>query len=378
MKVALHRHQLMIRSKVAASQAACMYYIKKKIFRKTLKKLPSSRRGCPTRPRERKSVKSVYNQLGRKGFRRAYRMHIETFYSLYKKIKVPLWDICKYNPHCKNRKFPHVHNGPIHPTVRLACSLRLKAGGEPIDIACTYNISRTEVHNSFEQIIDAVNSVAEFKIEYPRDHEEQRKIAQGFKEISQADIDCCAGCIDGMLIWMLKPTQTVCNNSKVDSGKFFCGRKQKFGLNFQAIFDHKKRFRNISILFPGSSSDFMAFEGCNLRYKLEEDGFLAPGLCIFGDNAYVNRFYMCTPYPNVGANSRKDDYNFYHSQVRINIECAFGMLVQRWGILRKALSSKFTIKKLLYWWSVCADYTIFLLILQQNLKYRQYQHQTII
>jgi len=202
------------------------------------------------------------------------------------------------------------------------------------------------VLNSFEEIIDAVNSVVEFKIEFPCDHDEQRKIAQGFKEKSQADIDCCAGCIDGMLVWMLKPNQTVCNASKVDSGKFFCGRKHKFGVNFQAVCDHKKRFINVSILFPASCSDFMAFEGSNIRHKLEEDGFLAPGLCLFGDNAYVNRFYMCTPYPNVGANSNKDVYNFYHSQVRINIECAFGILVQRWGILRKALSSNYTVKKL--------------------------------
>ena len=27
-----------------------------------------------------------------------------------------------------------------------------------------------------------------------------------------------------------------------------------------------------------------------------EDGILAPGLCIFGDNAYLNTPYMATPY----------------------------------------------------------------------------------
>ena len=43
----------------------------------------------------------------------------------------------------------------------------------------------------------------------------------------------------------------------------------------------------------------MAFEASPLRAMLEKDGFLAPGLCLFGDNAYVNRYYMVTPYPNV-------------------------------------------------------------------------------
>ena len=91
--------------------------------------------------------------------------------------------------------------------------------------------------------------------------------------------------------------------------------------------------KHISINYPGSTSDFLAFESSSIRPLLEQSDFLAPSLCIFGDNAYVNRSYMATPYPNVGSGS-KDSYNFYHSQLRINIECAFGILVQRWGIIQ--------------------------------------------
>ena len=59
-------------------------------------------------------------------------------------------------------------------------------------------------------------------------------------------------------------------------------------------------------------------------------------LAFFCDNAYVNTSFMATPFK--GSNSGvKDAYNFYHSQLRINIECAFGMLVHRWGVLRKPL-----------------------------------------
>ena len=31
----------------------------------------------------------------------------------------------------------------------------------------------------------------------------------------------------------------------------------------------------------------------------------------------------------------KDAFNFFHSQVRINIDCAFGMFVHHWGMLQK-------------------------------------------
>ena len=93
-------------------------------------------------------------------------------------------------------------------------------------------------------------------------------------------------------------------------------------------------------VFGGSSSDCLAFEDSDLHKWLEE-GLLADGRVIFGNNAYLNTKYMATPYPNIAGRDQeksKDNYNFYHSQVRIRIECAFGMMVQRWGIvLRMAM-----------------------------------------
>jgi hypothetical protein len=41
----------------------------------------------------------------------------------------------------------------------------------------------------------------------------------------------------------------------------------------------------------------------------------------------------------------RDAYNFYNSHLRINIECAFGHLVARWGILRLAIPVNITIAK---------------------------------
>ncbi len=65
---------------------------------------------------------------------------------------------------------------------------------------------------------------------------------------------------------------------------------------------------------------------------------------MFGDNAYINLSFMAAPFPNVSSGS-KDDYSFYHSQLCICVECAFGMLVLRWGILRFATPLGITIQK---------------------------------
>jgi DDE superfamily endonuclease len=53
---------------------------------------------------------------------------------------------------------------------------------------------------------------------------------------------------------------------------------------------------------------------------------------------------MATPFPGVSGGT-KDAYNFYHSQLRINIECAFGRLVHRWSILRSNIPQNTTIAK---------------------------------
>jgi hypothetical protein len=62
----------------------------------------------------------------------------------------------------------------------------------------------------------------------------------------------------------------------------------------------------------------------SLFHQLEQ-GILAPDLCLFGDNAYLNSAFMAMPYAATSGGT-KDTNNFYHSQLRIQIECAFGML----------------------------------------------------
>ncbi len=116
-------------------------------------------------------------------------------------------------------------------------------------------------------------------------------------------------------------------------------------MNCQAVSDARGKFIDISIAYPGSTSDVLAFEGSKLHEKLE-DGILAEGLCLFGDNAYINTKYMATPYSGMNGKSH-DSYNFYHSQLRIKVECAFGMFTERWTILRTALPKRFSVKKLL-------------------------------
>ena len=78
--------------------------------------------------------------------------------------------------------------------------------------------------------------------------------------------------------------------------------------------------------------------------SLNEEGTVLEGLCLFGDAAYANNMKMAVPYKGAQVGP-KDAYNFFHSQLRINIECAFGMLVHRWGVLRKPIPVNISIDK---------------------------------
>jgi hypothetical protein len=227
-------------------------------------------------------------------------------------------------------------NGNILIEIELSIALRYFAGGSPLDFIGSHGLSFTSIWNCIWRIVVAIIKSDELQIEFPEDHSVQRQIAAGFKNKSQVGFDNCVGAIDGLLICTEKPTEKSASMMKTGSRAFFCGRKSKYGYNMQAVCDADGRFLSVWINHPASTSDFMAFLRSKLYLNLTCPGFLSEGLVIFGDNAYVSTDYMVTPYKNVRAGP-KDDFNFFHSQLRINIERAFGMLVKRWAVLQKPL-----------------------------------------
>jgi len=102
--------------------------------------------------------------------------------------------------------------------------------------------------------------------------------------------------------------------------------QKRFDLNMQAVSDAIGQFLDVTIDTPGATSNYLSFQMSSLQNKLETPGLLAEGLCVFGDAAYVNTMYLAAPFKSV-TDEQKDSYNYFHSQLRIRVECAFGMLV---------------------------------------------------
>jgi hypothetical protein len=208
-------------------------------------------------------------------------------------------------------------------------------------------------------VVHVVNSFPEFHISYPSFFVEEEKIAQqGCKVASTVGFNNCAGAIDRILIWMLKPSAEEAERAGVGKKKFLFGRKGKFGLNCQAVSDVHGCILDISITYAGSSSYLLAYKASDLCKQIE-NGILHPGLVLYGDNAYLNSEHMVMPYPNVGNFSfagmlecclvsyyNKYDWTDILLQLRIRVECCFGMLVQRWSMLHAPMPCNFSIPKI--------------------------------
>lgn len=295
-----------------------------------------NKEGKTNRKRTRRSVRSIFREYGESYTRRAMRMSSKSFWKLLSLLE-PSIELCRADDGESNRCPQRAPNGSISNAVRLAVALRYFASGQALDLMIMFAISYTEVFRSVWLIVDAINICEDLSLSFPSDHARQRQIAAEFFEKSSVGFDICCGAIDCMLIWTNKPSsQDLYEMGNFGELKYMCGRKGKYGLILQGISDALGRFLDVEIRHPARTGDYIAFETSKIKTKLQKKSFLADGLCFFGDCAYVNETFMATPYKGK-CDDTKDDYNFYHSQLRINVECAFGMLVTRWSILRKCM-----------------------------------------
>ena len=106
-------------------------------------------------------------------------------------------------PQKKEKKIYSKWNNPF--IIAVKYSLTLFCWGCPLDISLVHGVSPSEVQFSVWKVVDAVHQNKALKIDYPSCHDKQRKIADEFKNLSYAGFDNCAGCIDGLLIWICKP-----------------------------------------------------------------------------------------------------------------------------------------------------------------------------
>jgi len=209
------------------------------------------------------------------------------------------------------------------------------AGGSYLDIMAHHGVSLASWWNSKEQVILAILSCPLLAIHFPdlNDYEALRSLARGFEIKSEAGVFAdVVGALDGILVDL----HHVSSRDSPFPARFWT-RKSTFALNVQAVADSKRRFVFFSIDCPGSVHDSVAWMYTKLFEELEEKGLPYPFFLV-ADAAYSGFSGICTPYAHVKKLTDEESaFNFYLSQLRIEVECAFGALIQRWGILWRGL-----------------------------------------
>ncbi len=66
---------------------------------------------------------------------------------------------------------------------------------------------------------------------------------------------------------------------------------------------------------------------------------------LFWLNEYVDMEYVVIPYKNAKIELGEDDLVLFHLQAWINVECALGMLVHHWDILRRPILSRIGLQR---------------------------------
>jgi hypothetical protein len=124
----------------------------------------------------------------------------------------------------------------------------------------------------------------------------------------------------------------------------FYSHKGYFGINVQVMLDKQKKIIFRRIKLRGAEHDSTAFKSTTL-YKwllINWREFASKGLHFIGDSAYSLKLFILTPYDNAAHGTPEDNYNFFHSSLRIAVECCFGDVDIRFGIFWWPL--KFSLK----------------------------------
>jgi hypothetical protein len=150
-------------------------------------------------------MQEVFHSLGQNYFQRSFRTSYKSFKKLLGVLTPGIRQLMR-KPGTDGSVLQHAPNGMIAPAQRLGCYLQIAPGASVYDIMLVFGIGRADVSKSLWLVTQAINQCRAFDIAYPTCHDAQRRIATGFNKKSAADFRCCAGALDGILIWIHRPS----------------------------------------------------------------------------------------------------------------------------------------------------------------------------
>ncbi|XP_040193323.1 protein ALP1-like isoform X1 [Rana temporaria] len=224
----------------------------------------------------------------------------------------------------------------LPPVERLIITLRYLSTGQSIaSLHYSFRIGRSTASYIIRDTCSAIWEVLKPIVFKKTAAEDWEKISQVFWE--RCNFPNCLGAIDGKHIRIVKP---------MASGSQYFNYKKYFSFVLMAVADANYCFTYIDIGSYGSSADSAIFGNSSFGQLLRTDGLDLPQnsplpgtngpplpSVFVGDEAFALNTHLLRPYSGHNLNEDKRIFNYRLSRARRVVECAFGILVNKWRVL---------------------------------------------
>ena len=286
----------------------------------------------PTGPKDKPvaafSWEDHMRRLSPKDFKARYRLDHAGFLKLLGLIEGDLTCSPKNKARAKASNFGVLPDN----RVKLAVALRVLAGAAVLDLQLIYFLaSKATVYKYVWAVLDSINKrlVVHFPID---DVDKLGLLEKEFRAASRGAWEGQVMCVDGVHFGTICPS----DRDVLNSARYYVGRKSEYAILCMAGCDYARRIMYYDISQAPTTHDSLAFQASEIGARIVNGGLPQP-FFVNGDAAFSASNSVITP----SGKAQHDDFDFHQSSNRMPIECAFGILVRRWGIFWRKLSMRF-------------------------------------
>lgn len=221
-------------------------------------------------------------------------------------------------------------NHALTPDQQIKLALRYLATGSNFSVVGdSHGVHKSTVSRCVHRVVEAVNNVLYPElVDWPQNIGQLNNIANEFHR--KGGMPSVFGCIDGSHLEIVSPSEDEYQ---------FVNRYSTHSLNGLFVCGPKMRFYYVLTKWPGSVHDARVFRNSTLKRRLDNGWRPLPMGVLLGDSAYPNSDYLITPI-DVPQTQQQANFNRAHRRTRRIVECALGLLKQRFRCLLDTMELK--------------------------------------
>ncbi|XP_040207240.1 protein SLX4IP isoform X1 [Rana temporaria] len=230
----------------------------------------------------------------------------------------------------------------ISPEERLLVTLRYLATGDTFaSLHFHFLLGKMTICKIVHETCAAIWSLLRNQVMLEPTEEKWRAISEGFK--STCHFPNCVGALDGKRIRIKMPPKNVSESSRY---------KNYFSIVLMAIVDSAHNFVAVDVGAYRTVGDSKIFRTSPMGRKILEGKFNIPSprpieeggdplpFVFVADEAFSLSNNIMKPYPKRGLDFNGKIFNYRLSRARRQVECAFGILANKWRIFQSTIQLK--------------------------------------